>query len=140
MKKGSDLEPQAQLTPRSAGKSAQPPIELSGRQGRRPKTAAGFGAIMESANFGIRRAGVKNSLKTFGKLNQVHGFICQSCAWPNPDDDRSMAEFCENGFKAVSYEVDARLFESLSRVHKRRAASHDRNWQGLCEAAGRRNG
>lgn len=63
---------------------------------------------MESLDVGVRQAGVKNSLKTFGQLNQVHGFICQSCAWPNPDDDRSSAEFCETGFKAVSYEVDTR--------------------------------
>lgn len=64
--------------------------------------------MMESLSFGVTQAGIKNSLKTFGRLNQVDGFICQSCAWPNPDDDRSAAEFCENGFKAVSYEVDTR--------------------------------
>ncbi|TLD71366.1 FdhF/YdeP family oxidoreductase [Phragmitibacter flavus] len=88
---------------------AQPPVEEPGvRQTRRKKTAAGYKAIEDSIRFGVGMAGTKNTLMTFPNLNQVKGFNCQSCAWPNPDDDRSIAEFCENGFKAVSYEADTR--------------------------------
>src|SRR6185436_6411985 len=32
----------------------------------------------------------------------------QSCAWPSPDEDRHLAEFCENGAKAVADEATTR--------------------------------
>ena len=44
------------------------------------------------------------ALRALSKLNQTHGFSCQSCAWPSPDNDRSFAEFCENGAKALADE------------------------------------
>lgn len=98
---------------------AQPPLSSADVEQRgRHDLAAGFKAIQESASYGIHRAGFRNSLRTFGQLNQVHGFDCQSCAWPNPDEDRSYAEFCENGFKAVAFEVDPRrLTANFFREH-----------------------
>jgi hypothetical protein len=36
------------------------------------------------------------------KLNQQDGFDCPSCARPDPDDRRSMAEFYENGARATA--------------------------------------
>ena len=44
------------------------------------------------------------AIQALRKINQKDGFNCQSCAWPSPDDDRSFAEFCENGAKAVADE------------------------------------
>jgi molybdopterin-dependent oxidoreductase alpha subunit len=86
--------------------AAQPPIELKHTKQRPPyKVAAGFKALTEVAEYGLRHAGLSNTLLTAHKLNQVSGFDCQSCAWPNPDGERSIAEFCENGFKAVTYEA-----------------------------------
>jgi molybdopterin-dependent oxidoreductase alpha subunit len=38
-------------------------------------------------------------------VNQLDGFDCQGCAWPDPDNDRHAAEFCENGAKAVADEA-----------------------------------
>ncbi len=39
-------------------------------------------------------------------LNKKSGFVCPSCAWPDPDDERSaIAEYCENGAKAVAEET-----------------------------------
>ncbi|MDQ3133545.1 MAG: FdhF/YdeP family oxidoreductase, partial [Acidobacteriota bacterium] len=38
-------------------------------------------------------------------VNQRSGFDCPGCAWPEPDGERSMAEFCENGAKAVAEEA-----------------------------------
>jgi len=38
------------------------------------------------------------------KLNQKDGYDCPGCAWPDPDNDRSHTEFCENGVKAVAEE------------------------------------
>src|SRR3954470_660306 len=75
------------------------------KQRKRYATAAGFKALAEVAEYGIRESGIKNTLRTAHKLNQTDGFDCQSCAWPNPDGERSFAEFCENGFKAVTYEA-----------------------------------
>ena len=49
--------------------------------------------------------GVINSISKLSKVNDFHGFDCPGCAWPDPDDHRSFAEFCENGAKAVSDEA-----------------------------------
>ncbi len=54
-------------------------------------------------------AGLFRGLKALGKLNQKGGFDCPSCAWPDPDDERSgIAEYCENGAKAVADEATAK--------------------------------
>jgi molybdopterin-dependent oxidoreductase alpha subunit len=90
----------------ASSSGAQTPIELKGTKLRsRSKVAAGIKAIEETIGYGIRQSGLMNALSTFHKLNQTDGFDCQSCAWPNPDGERSFAEFCENGFKAVTYET-----------------------------------
>ena len=40
------------------------------------------------------------------KMNQFGGFDCPSCAWPDPDDDRSaLGDYCENGAKALAEEA-----------------------------------
>jgi len=39
------------------------------------------------------------------RANQKGGFDCPSCAWPDPDDERSRFEFCENGAKAIATET-----------------------------------
>ena len=40
------------------------------------------------------------------KLNQKDGFDCPGCAWPDPDEKRAfLAEYCENGAKAVAEEA-----------------------------------
>ncbi len=73
------------------------------RQRKACKVAAGIKAIEKVTEYGIRQSGVVKTLRNSLKINQVKGFDCQSCAWPNPDDRRSVAEYCENGFKAASY-------------------------------------
>jgi molybdopterin-dependent oxidoreductase alpha subunit len=88
----------------SAG--AQPPLERDGaREGRRHTTAAGFYAIYETGYFAVKEMGVSRGLRTLLKVNQKDGFDCPSCAWPDPDGARHVAEFCENGAKAVSSEA-----------------------------------
>ena len=73
----------------------------------KPKTAAaGVTGVRVALQRGIRQMGVKNATRTLLKLNQVDGFDCMSCAWPDPDPDhRHTAEFCENGAKAVAEEA-----------------------------------
>ncbi|HEY8318278.1 MAG TPA: FdhF/YdeP family oxidoreductase, partial [Amnibacterium sp.] len=46
--------------------------------------------------------------KTLLKVNQVTGFDCMGCAWPDPAHRRHTAEFCENGAKAVAEEATTR--------------------------------
>jgi molybdopterin-dependent oxidoreductase alpha subunit len=54
-------------------------------------------------------AGFFRGIKALNKLNKKSGFDCPSCAWPDPDDDRSrIAEYCENGAKAVAEEATAK--------------------------------
>ncbi|HWD92625.1 MAG TPA: FdhF/YdeP family oxidoreductase [Verrucomicrobiae bacterium] len=97
-------DPTAHLALGVAG--AQPPAEKDGASdGRRDKTAAGFPALYETGKFGLKEMGVKRSFETLLKLNQKDGFDCPSCAWPDPDGKRKMAEFCENGAKAVASEA-----------------------------------
>jgi molybdopterin-dependent oxidoreductase alpha subunit len=53
--------------------------------------------------------GVGRSARTLLKLNQVGGFDCPGCAWPEPaPGKRHTAEFCENGAKAVAEEATLR--------------------------------
>ena len=70
-----------------------------------PSSVAGLGAVSSSIRVGAKQMGVGRSLALLLKVNQADGFDCQSCAWPNPDGDRHVAEFCENGAKAVASEA-----------------------------------
>jgi molybdopterin-dependent oxidoreductase alpha subunit len=73
----------------------------------RPETyAVGWPAIKETVIYGAEEMGVRRGVKTLLKLNQVEGFDCPSCAWPDPHPkERKRAEFCENGAKATSWEA-----------------------------------
>ena len=48
--------------------------------------------------------GIIGSLTNFYKVNKFQGFDCPGCAWPDPDGARTIAEFCENGAKAIADE------------------------------------
>ncbi len=75
-----------------------------------PKTAAaGLPAVAVSLGMAVRQMGVGRTARSLLRLNQVDGFDCMSCAWPDPDPKhRHTAEFCENGAKAVAWEGDTR--------------------------------
>jgi molybdopterin-dependent oxidoreductase alpha subunit len=70
-----------------------------------PEHAAGIPAVASSVRHVVGRAGVRG-LRQLQLVNQFDGFDCPSCAWADPDDDRSLAEFCENGAKAVADAAD----------------------------------
>ncbi|EUA42536.1 molybdopterin oxidoreductase family protein [Mycobacterium xenopi 4042] len=42
-------------------------------------------------------------------MNQRNGFDCPGCAWPEEPGGRKIAEFCENGAKAVAEEATKRV-------------------------------
>src|SRR4051794_12618983 len=70
------------------------------------KVAAGMGAVISSGKMIFKEAGVLRGLKALGHLNKKGGFDCPSCAWPDPDDERSrIGEYCENGARAVAEEA-----------------------------------
>lgn len=83
------------------------------------KEAGGWQSISYSAQHIIREVGIVEGTKALLRVNQYKGFDCPGCAWPDPDDHRSVVEFCENGAKAIAEEatnarVDAEFFERHS--------------------------
>lgn len=70
------------------------------------KKAAGIPAVLASFADLIEEKTLLRVTKALFKMNQFGGFDCSSCAWPDPDDDRSpIAEYCENGAKALAEEA-----------------------------------
>ena len=68
--------------------------------------AAGIPAVASGVKHMLAEMGLGRALKASLKLNQKNGFDCPGCAWPDPDDDRSrIAEYCENGLKAIAEEA-----------------------------------
>ncbi len=54
----------------------------------------------------LREMDAVRGFKALAKLNQKDGYDCPGCAWPDPDDERSgIAEYCENGAKAIAEEA-----------------------------------
>lgn len=88
---------------------ARPPVEeTDDLQVRSPKTwAVGAPAVASAMSQIVRKSGLRGT-RALLDLNQSGGFDCPSCAWPDPDRDRSIAEFCENGAKAVASEAMGR--------------------------------
>ncbi len=74
--------------------------------GDQAHSVAGLTAVAITVKRGIQAMGLARATRTLRKLNQVDGFDCQGCAWPDPDPShRHKAEFCENGAKAVAEEA-----------------------------------
>jgi molybdopterin-dependent oxidoreductase alpha subunit len=94
-----------QIETQGAAGAEPPPEERDPKQVHRHKSAAGLFSIYETVKRGGREMGVGRSFRTLLKVNQKEGFDCPSCAWPDPDGERKMAEFCENGAKAVASEA-----------------------------------
>lgn len=71
------------------------------------ETAAGLKSIQTVAYRIWEETHVGKGVKTLFKLNQPKGFDCPSCAWPDPDvkEVSKIAEYCENGAKAVAWEA-----------------------------------
>ncbi len=87
--------------------TAQPPEAFTGIKIKAPKeTAAGVEAIKSALQHVFGEMGMARGLQTLAKLNQKNGFDCPGCAWPDPDDKRSLlAEYCESGAKAIAEEA-----------------------------------
>ena len=73
-------------------------------QSKPKNVAAGIPAVLSTMNHGLTRMGAIRSLSNLTRVNSFYGFDCPGCAWPDPDDERTAFEFCENGAKAVADE------------------------------------
>jgi molybdopterin-dependent oxidoreductase alpha subunit len=69
--------------------------------------AGGWGALRATAN-ALREQSVElKGSRVLLSMNQPDGFDCPGCAWPDPRHTSSF-EFCENGAKAVTWELTKR--------------------------------
>lgn len=73
--------------------------------GKVKETAAGLPAVLNTAKVMFRQTGAARGIKLLLALNQKGGIDCNSCAWADPDGERTFAEFCENGAKAIADEA-----------------------------------
>jgi len=89
------------------------------RLGEPVRDAAGMLGVKEALKHGFKEMGVLRSMGALLKMNQKDGFDCPSCAWPDPENRSPVAEYCENGAKALADEAttakaDAGLFKKWS--------------------------
>jgi molybdopterin-dependent oxidoreductase alpha subunit len=101
-------------------------VSLTGRQEftelelKEPvRQAAGALGVKEALRHGFKEMGVVRSMGALLKMNQHDGFDCPSCAWPDPEKPSKVAEYCENGAKALADEattakIDAAFFKKHS--------------------------
>ncbi|MFF0715275.1 FdhF/YdeP family oxidoreductase [Streptomyces bauhiniae] len=83
------------------------PVQDAPRTGEPKHAAAGLPAVGHSLKIAQQQMGVRRTALTLLRVNQKDGFDCPGCAWPEPEH-RHMAEFCENGAKAVAEEATLR--------------------------------
>ena len=78
------------------------------------ETAAGLKSIQTVAYRIWEETHIGKGVKTLFKLNQPEGLDCPSCAWPDPDakDVSKIAEYCENGAKAIAWESSVNKIEA----------------------------
>jgi hypothetical protein len=69
--------------------------------------AGGWGALRAVAQALREQSVVLKGSEALLRMNQPDGFDCPGCAWPDPKHTSSF-EFCENGAKAVSFELTKR--------------------------------
>lgn len=89
------------------GPAAENPEELLDLKITHPKDwAAGIPAVTVAMVDILKEAGLARGMEGLFHMNKKSGFDCSGCAWPDPDDDRSpIAEYCENGAKALAEEA-----------------------------------
>ena len=88
---------------RALGSRPRSPEELENLEATDPpRSAAGMRSIKVATANAFRKMGPIRATRGLLALNQRGGIDCQSCAWPDPDAKRTVAEFCESGAKALA--------------------------------------
>ncbi|MFE7415168.1 FdhF/YdeP family oxidoreductase [Streptomyces laurentii] len=83
------------------------PVQDAPRVAAPQHAAAGLPAVAHTLRIAQAQMGMRRTARTLLKVNQKDGFDCPGCAWPE-GDKRHVAEFCENGAKAVAEEATLR--------------------------------
>ena len=93
---------------------AENPETFTGiHRGKPAQKAAGLPAVWNSIKHVFGAMNVPRGVKALAGLNQFNGYDCPGCAWPDPDDERAgMAEYCENGAKAVAEEATTKKLDA----------------------------
>ena len=73
------------------------------KNNKQKEVAGGWGALNSSMKF-MKREGFIRANKALLHMNQPKGFDCPGCAWPDPKNPSKIAEYCENGVKALTFE------------------------------------
>jgi len=66
--------------------------------------SGGWGSLKGIASISIESSASLSAADTLRRMNKPGGLMCPSCAWPKPKN-YSAFEFCENGAKAVMWEL-----------------------------------
>lgn len=69
------------------------------------RVAAGALGVKAALEHGFKEMGIVRSMRALLEMNQKDGFDCPSCAWPDPEKPSKIAEYCENGAKALADEA-----------------------------------
>ena len=95
------------------------------------KVAVGVPAVLHALQISYDQMGVSRSVQSLLRVNQKDGFDCPGCAWPE-EDKRHIAEFCENGAKAVAEEATLRRIgpEFFAAHSVSELEAHDDWWLG----------
>ena len=72
-----------------------------------PGPAGGWGALGSVGRHVAHSRAPLKGIRSLLATNQPHGFDCPGCAWGDANGESSFA-FCENGAKAVAWEVTAK--------------------------------
>ncbi|MFC4051781.1 FdhF/YdeP family oxidoreductase [Actinomadura syzygii] len=98
----------------------------------RPKEwAAGVPGVTAALRQSYDQMGVRRTALALLRVNQKQGFDCPGCAWPE-GERRHVAEFCENGAKAVAEEATTRRItpEFFARHTVAELAERSDHWLG----------
>ena len=96
--------------------------------GNQKNWAGGMAAVKTALKMTKDIAGTRG-LRSLLHVNQKSGFDCPGCAWPE-GETRSIAEFCENGAKAVADAATTRMVDPsfLEGTHLGRMYFQSETW------------
>ena len=87
--------------------------KFTGIELKKPATyAAGFIGVKVALQHTFKEMGAIKSLQTLSHMNQKDGFDCPGCAWPDPEHRSKVAEYCENGAKALAEEATSEIVDN----------------------------
>jgi anaerobic selenocysteine-containing dehydrogenase len=114
-------------------------LDANLRIGKPAESAGGAAAVKVGLTTSVKQMGVARAVSALLDVNQKTGFDCPGCAWPDPENHRSIAEFCENGAKAIAEEgtlkrVTAEFFAARSINELSRESDHWLSQQGRLTA------